>query len=157
MKDGAGFQPGSFFQTTADSGPPARGKEAVMSKKITIAFPEGGIIPGTVLGSEADRSCSAMEPVSVPEVYGRHLVEDRFAVEVTHQGKGKKKAEAGSVKGSKADDDGLVKESDEVIAARAAVAEAEQLVAASGSDLAAKAEADAMLKAAQEKLATIEA
>lgn len=149
--------PGSFFQATARGGPPARGKDPIMSKKISIAFPQGGIVPGSVLGKKEDQTCAAMEPVSVPEAYGRHLIGDRFAVEVTDGGKGKKKAEAGSGKGGKAGDSNPPQDSPEITAAKAAIVEAEQLVASSEKDPAALAEAKAMLKAAQDKLAQLQA
>ena len=157
MREGAGLMPGSFFQATARCGPPARGKDPTMSKKISIAFPQGGIVPGSVLGKKEDQTCAAMEPVSVPEAYGRHLIEDRFAVEVTDAGKTKKKAEAGSGKGGKTGDPNPPQDSPEIAAAKASIDEAEQLVAASGTDAAAKAEAEAMLKAAQDKLAQLQA
>jgi hypothetical protein len=128
-----------------------------MSKKISIAFPQGGIVPGSVLGKKEDQTCAAMEPVSVPEAYGRHLIGDRFAVEVTDGGKGKKKAEAGSGKGGKAGDSNPPQDSPEITAAKAAIVEAEQLVASSEKDPAALAEAKAMLKAAQDKLAQLQA
>jgi len=128
-----------------------------MSKKISIAFPQGGIVPGSVLGKKEDQSCAAMEAVSVPEAYGRHLIEDRFAVEVTEAGKGKKKVDTGGGKGEKAGDSNPPKDTAEITATKAAIVEAEQLVTASGTDAAAKAEAEAMLKAAQDKLAQLEA
>lgn len=149
--------PGSFFQATAMGGPPARGKDPIMSKKISIAFPQGGIVPGSVLGKKEDQACAAMEPVFVPEAYGRHLIEDRFAVEATDGGKAKKKTEAGAGKGEKTNNPNPPQDSAEIAAAKAAIIETEQLVAASGTDATAKAEAEAMLKAAQDKLAQLEA
>lgn len=128
-----------------------------MSKRISIAFPQGGIVPGSVLGKKEDQACVAMEPVSVPEAYGRHLIEDRFAVEVTDAGKGKKKAEAGAGKGEKTGDPAPPKDTPEITAAKAAIVEAEQLVAESGTDAATKAEAEAMLTAAQKTLAQLQA
>lgn len=128
-----------------------------MSKKISIAFPQGGIVPGSVLGKKEDQSCAAMESISVPEAYGRHLIEDRFAVEVTDTGRGKKKDDAGAGKGEKAGSSNPPKDSPEIAAAKAAVDEAEQLVTASGTDAETKADAEAMLKAAQDKLAELQA
>ena len=128
-----------------------------MSKKISIAFPQGGIVPGAVLGKKDDQACGAMEPVSVPEAYGRHLIEDRFAVEVTDAVKAKKKTETG---GSKSESAGVGKphpETPEIAAAKAAISEAEQLVLSSEGDGPATAEAEAMLAAAQDQLAQLQA
>lgn len=72
--------------------------------KITIAFPQGGIIPGTVLGKSEDVHVDAMAPITVPERYGRHLIADRFAIEVSVPEKPKKKAKASGVEKSDAVD-----------------------------------------------------
>lgn len=128
-----------------------------MRKKMNIAFPQGGIVPGSVLGKKEDQACDAMEPVSVPETYGQHLVDDHFAVEVTAAGKAKKKTETGAGKDEKSADTNPPKDSPEITAAKAAVVEAEQLVASSERDPAALAEAEVMLKAAQDKLAQLQA
>lgn len=50
------------------------------SKMITIAFLQGGIIPASVLNQAKDRHCDALDPVSVPEFYGKSLIQDRIAV-----------------------------------------------------------------------------
>ena len=50
------------------------------SKKITIAFLQGGIIPAAILTLEKDRHCNALEPIEVPEFYGRSLIQDRIAI-----------------------------------------------------------------------------
>ena len=50
------------------------------SKKITIAFLQGGIIPAAILSLEKDRHCNALEPVEVPEFYGKSLIQDRIAI-----------------------------------------------------------------------------
>lgn len=128
-----------------------------MSKNISVAFPQGGIVPGSVLGKKEDQACAAMEAVSVPEAYGRHLIEDRFAVEVTDGDKGKKKPKAGTGKTGKDSDTSPSQDSPEVVAAKSAIVEAEQLVAAAGSDPVATAEAEAMLNDAQDKLAQLQA
>lgn len=128
-----------------------------MSKKISIAFPQGGIVPGSVLGKKEDQACAAMEAVSVPEAYGRHLIEDRFAVEVADSGKEAKKAKAAAGKGGKDSDTSPPEDTPEVVAAKSAIVEAEQLVAAAGTDPVAKAEAESMLKDAQETLEKLEA
>jgi hypothetical protein len=47
---------------------------------ISIAFPQGGIIPASVIKAAADRHCEALEVVEVPLSYGKHLISDRFAV-----------------------------------------------------------------------------
>ncbi len=51
-------------------------------KTITVAGPRGLRIPGAVLGQRAPVTVGPNEPVAVPEDYGRHLIADRFAVEV---------------------------------------------------------------------------
>lgn len=51
-----------------------------MSKSsIWIAFKNGGIIPAVIVGGETDKRVGPHEPVKVPEAYGRHLIDDRFA------------------------------------------------------------------------------
>lgn len=50
------------------------------SKKITIAFLQGGIIPAAILTLEKDRHCNALEPIEVPEFYGKSLIQDRIAI-----------------------------------------------------------------------------
>lgn len=49
-------------------------------KTISIMFPQGGIIPASIMGTEKDQHVDALKPVTVPERYGRHLIDDRFAV-----------------------------------------------------------------------------
>ena len=49
-----------------------------MSKSIWIAFRNGGIIPATIAGGK-EKNVGPHEPVEVPEGYGQHLVDDRFA------------------------------------------------------------------------------
>lgn len=107
--------------------------------KITIVFPQGGIIPAAVLGLAKDRDVPALEPVSVPAAYGKHLIEDRFAVpaepdEASRKKEAKAKAEA-------------------LAAARRAVAEAEAGVKAAGED--ARAAAEAALEDAKAALAAL--
>jgi hypothetical protein len=63
--------------------PARRGKaneEAAMAKPdtITIAFPNGGILPSSVTGG-AEKPIGAHQPVEVPLAYGQHLINDRFA------------------------------------------------------------------------------
>lgn len=149
MRKGTGFVPGSFFQTAAVALRSGKRKGPVMTKKIRIAFPQGGIVPAKVLDKKEDKDCAAGEPVLVPEGYGRHLIADRFAVEVTQTQKGQGKPKGGGGK--------LQKDAVDLVAARKAVAEAEQLVAASADDATAKAEAEAMLTAAQAALTALEA
>lgn len=50
------------------------------SKKITIAFLQGGIIPAAILSLAKDRHCDALEPIEVPEFYGKSLIQDRIAI-----------------------------------------------------------------------------
>ncbi len=58
-----------------------------MSKTITVAGPRGLRIPGAVLGQPKPVVVGPHEPVEVPDDYGRHLIRDRFAVEVAPQPK----------------------------------------------------------------------
>ncbi|MBS8259732.1 hypothetical protein DYI23_05825 [Roseibium polysiphoniae] len=46
---------------------------------MTIAFTRGGIIPARHASGGKDTSVAPHEPVKVPEVYGKHLVADKFA------------------------------------------------------------------------------
>ncbi|NGO64200.1 hypothetical protein G6N76_10975 [Rhizobium daejeonense] len=112
--------------------------------KITIAFPQGGIIPGAVLGKSEDVHVDALAPITVPERYGRHLIADRFAVEVAAPEKPKKKSVTPSSDASAA-----------LAAAEAAVAAAQEKLATAGDDLAAKAEAETEVKAAEAALAAL--
>lgn len=50
------------------------------SKKMTIAFLQGGIIPAAILSLAKDRHCDALEPIEVPEFYGKSLIQDRIAI-----------------------------------------------------------------------------
>ncbi|WP_137136561.1 hypothetical protein [Rhizobium sp. FKY42] len=50
------------------------------SKKMTIAFLQGGIIPAAILNLAKDRHCDAREPIEVPEFYGKSLIQDRIAI-----------------------------------------------------------------------------
>lgn len=49
---------------------------------IWIAFPNGGILPGSVTGA-AEMPVGAHKPVEVPLSYGLHLISDRFAVKAS--------------------------------------------------------------------------
>lgn len=51
------------------------------TEMMTIAFPNGGIIPGEITGG-VEKPVSAHEGVEVPKAYGEQLVSDRFAYEV---------------------------------------------------------------------------
>ncbi len=115
--------------------------------KITIAFPQGGIIPGEVLGKSEDVHIEALAPITVPERYGRHLIADRFAVEVAAiPEKPKKKPTTPSTDAAA-----------QIAAAEAAVTAAQAKLAAAGDDLAAKAEAETEVKAAEAALAALKA
>lgn len=121
-------------------------------KKITIAFARGGILPGKVMGTETDVSVSPGEPVRVPETYGRHLIDDRFASEV--EAKVAAKSADGDGKGKKSADDAAAKAKTE---AAKAVADAEAALMAAGDDMVAKAAAEDALKAARDALAALSA
>lgn len=52
------------------------------SDTMTIAFPNGGILPRDVTGGE-EQKVGPHEAVEVPRVYGEHLVADHFAYPAT--------------------------------------------------------------------------
>ncbi len=131
-----------------------------MAKKICIAFPHGGIIPASVLGEKADVKMAAMKAVEVPEAYGLHLIEDRFAVAAEMP----KKEDTKSEKKAAADKAAAEKAAAEKAAADKAAAEkaAEDSVLAAmaklekaGDDMVAKAAAEDELKAAEAALAAL--
>ncbi|MEP2183844.1 hypothetical protein [Roseibium sp.] len=68
------------------------------NKIMTIAFIRGGIIPARHAPGGKDKSVPPHEPVKVPEVYGKHLVADKFAYVPT-----KKKAAAKDATSGKAE------------------------------------------------------
>lgn len=51
------------------------------SDTMTIAFPNGGILPRDVTG-DVEHVVGPHEAVEVPRAYGEHLTTDRFAYEV---------------------------------------------------------------------------
>lgn len=131
-------------------------------KTISIIFPQGGIIPGSVLGAAEDKHVDALTPVSVPERYGRHLIADRFAVEtpevIAAAEKARKKAASKKGAAEKAAVDKTEAEKQAEIAdAEKNLAEAQALLAASGDDLVGKGEAEAMVTAAEAALASLKA
>ena len=113
-------------------------------KEITIAFRHGGILPASIIGAKEDKRVPAHEAVSVPEAYGHHLIEDRFAYEVD--------AEAAPARKAK---QAVKPEAGAIAAAEQAVVDATAKVEAAGDDLVAKADAEAELKAAEEALAAL--
>ncbi len=137
-----------------------------MSKKnIWISFPQGGIIPKAVIGKDEDLHVEAHKAVSVPERYGRHLIEDRFAVEaepqpVTKDDKAADKKAAAEKKAAEEKAAAEKKAAEELAAAIAAaekdVDEAKALVQSASDDVA-KTEAAAMLADAEAKLAELKA
>ncbi|MEI2386039.1 hypothetical protein [Breoghania sp. JC706] len=68
-------------------------------KKIKIASARGLIIPKQIAGTEKDLRVEPHKPVSVPESYGRSLIENRFAVAY---GAAEKPAEPQAATGEKA-------------------------------------------------------
>ena len=144
-----------------------------MAKKICIAFPHGGIIPGKILGEEVDVSVPAMKAVEVPDAYGRHLIEDRFAVAAEmpkkDDGKADKKAAADAAAKAAAERAAAEKTAvDELAAEKAAAGKAAALKAAEdavlaamaklekvGDDLVSKAAAEDELKAAEAALTAL--
>lgn len=122
-----------------------------MAKKICIAFPHGGIIPASVLGEKADVKVAAMKAVDVPEAYGLHLIEDRFAVAAEmpkEDAKAGKKAAADKAAAEKVAAEKAAE--DAVVAAKAKLEKA-------GDDMVAKAAAEDELKAAEAALAALKA
>ncbi|RWD71643.1 hypothetical protein [Mesorhizobium sp.] len=113
--------------------------------KIWIAFKHGGIIPATIAGGKEKR-VGPHEPVEVPEAYGQHLIDDRFAY------KAEKPATPKSGKGAK---------QDPAKAARAAELAASivdlKKAVESASDLEAKTTLAAELAAAEDELKALEA
>lgn len=127
----------------------------MMSKKnIWISFPQGGIIPKQIVGKTEDLHVEAHKAVSVPERYGRHLIDDRFAVEAEPAPvtKDDKVAEKKAAAERKAAEDKAAA----ISAAEKDVADAEALVEAAADD-AAKTEAAALLADAEAKLAALKA
>ena len=124
-----------------------------MSKMMTICFPHGGIIPASVLGLEKDKACAALEAVDVPEVYGQHLIDDRFAIKAEKPKGEKKSSNAAAEKAAQV----AAEKAAVLAAAEQAVKDAEAAVAAAGEDLVAKAAATEALEAAKAALAALKA
>jgi hypothetical protein len=101
-------------------------KDQPMSgKTISIAGPRGLRIPASVLGKAAPGTADLVVPphesIEVPEAYGRHLIEDRFAYEAEPEGKAEgKKSKGGSKPGDPAKE--LAKLSRDELLARSAEA-----------------------------------
>jgi hypothetical protein len=123
-----------------------------MSKKIWISAPNGLILSAAAMDSKKDVAIGAHEPAEVPEGYGRHLIADRFAVEVDKPKAAPEKAQKKATV-TKSDEDAARKLSD----AEKAVSDAEAAVIAAGDDLAKKAEAEKALEAAKAALAALKA
>lgn len=130
--------------------PPGNRKDMIMAKKITITFPQGGIIPGSILKEEKDRHVPAMESIAVPEAYGRHLIADRFAVEAARPEEKTKKASPSGDTGAAA----AVAKMDE---AHKAVSDAKAKIIAAGDDVVKKADAEQDLATAEAALAALKA
>ncbi|MDG4895564.1 hypothetical protein P9272_18500 [Mesorhizobium sp. WSM4976] len=119
-----------------------------MSKSIWIAFRNGGIIPAAVAGGK-EKKVGPHEPVEVPESYGQHLIDDRFAY----------KAEKPAATKPAKDQVGRGARQDAGKAARAAeltgtIDDLKKAVEAA-SDLEAKTKLSAELAAAEDELAEI--
>lgn len=130
-------------------------------KTISIIFPQGGIIPGSIMGTKDDQHIAAQQPVTVPERYGRHLIEDRFAVEtpeiIEAAEKARKKATAKKAAAEKAAaEKGEAEKQAEIAEAEKNLAEAKALLEGAGDDLVAKGEAEAMVTAAEAALAALQ-
>ncbi|WFP74504.1 hypothetical protein [Mesorhizobium sp. WSM4906] len=121
-----------------------------MSKSIWVAFRNGGIIPAAVAGGK-EKKVGPHEPVEVPESYGQHLIDDRFAY----------KAEKPAAPKSAKDQGGKGARQDTAKAARAAelAATIDDLKKAvdAASDLEAKTKLAADLAAAEDELKALEA
>ncbi|MDO3434336.1 hypothetical protein QWJ46_16775 [Rhizobium sp. CBN3] len=120
-----------------------------MSGKISIAFPNGNIIPASVLGTKKDVPVPAHTAIEVPEAYGRHLIDDKFAyatADDSEDGGGKASSRKKAAKEDKAA---------KIAAAETAVADAQGELDAAGADLAAKASVEQKLEAAKAALADL--
>lgn len=135
--------------------------------KLTIAFPHGGIIPASVMGTEEDVHVDASTPIEVPEGYGLHLISDRFAVAAEmpkpqekkegHK-QAKKSAERGPSSQKPVVDKALAEQAAaDLAAAEKAVADAREMLDVVGDDMVAKAAAEDELKAAEAALAELKA
>lgn len=150
--------------------------------KLTIAFPNGGIIPASVMGTEKDVNVDAATPIEVPERYGRHLIDDRFAVAAempkkeeqkmarmpAEKGSPSRKASADKVAAEKtaaekaaaekaaAEKAAAEKAAADRAAAEKAVADAREMLDVVGNDMVAKAAAEDELKAAEAALAGLQ-
>lgn len=129
-------------------------------KTISIIFPQGGIVPGSIMGTRDDQHIAAQQPVTVPERYGRHLIDDRFAIEtpevIDAAEKARKKAAAKKATAEKsAAENGEAEKQAKLAEAEKNLAEAKALLDAAGHDLVAKGEAEAMVTAAEAALAAL--
>lgn len=99
-----------------------------MSTKIGIAFVKGGIIPAAIMNKDKDVRVPPHEAIEVPESYGQHLIDDKFAYakDVDKKGSGKTSK---SAKGKEPD-------AAKIAAAEQAVTDAEKELAAAEGDLA---------------------
>lgn len=133
--------------------------------RMFISYPEGGIIPGSVLGRKDDVPVAAQEPILVPETYGKQMISDRFAVAVdgdvvkanqkaaAAKRAATEKAASDKAAAEKAEADLLAKEkADAISAAEQRVDAALKAAVEAGDDMVKKAEADAALKAAEADL-----
>jgi pyruvate/2-oxoglutarate dehydrogenase complex dihydrolipoamide acyltransferase (E2) component len=166
---------GFLFSSRSLPLPLGNRKDFTMSDKtISIIFPQGGIIPASIMKADKDVHVDAHVPVTVPERYGRHLIDDRFAVEVpaakaeepkpvkkTAAEKAAEKAaaeEAARLAAEQAAADKVAAEkAAQIAAAEKALDEAKALLATSGADLVAKGEAEQMVAAAEAALAALQA
>jgi hypothetical protein len=145
-------------------------KDKTMSKKrIWVSFPQGGIIPKEVIGEAEDLHVEAHKAVSVPERYGRHLIDDRFAVEAEPETVSKedkaaekraaaeRKAEEEKAASEKAAAEKLAEEQATAIAAAEKDVQDAQALVENAADAAAKAEAQQLLDGAEAKLVALKA
>ena len=141
-----------------------------MTAKLTIAFPHGGIIPASIMGTETDVHVDAATPIEVPESYGRHLISDRFAVaaempkppEKDEQKAAKIAAEKSSASRKAAAEKAAAEKAaadkaDAVKAAEDTVLAAMAKLEKAGDDMVAKAAAEDELKVAEAALAALKA
>ncbi|WP_068305301.1 hypothetical protein [Pararhodobacter sp. CCB-MM2] len=109
-----------------------------------VTFRTSIIIPGAVLGEEADRKIGVGEPVQLPEAYANHVVHERFGAFCDAPRKSRTRKPEATVKVTAEQEAEIDAARDAVDAAQAA------LDAAEGEE--AKAEATAVLATAQATL-----
>ena len=134
-----------------------------MSKIPTIKISARGtiILAGASIGKKDDVTLVHGEEALVPEPYGRHLISDRFADEVTAGKSAKADGQSAADKQKMADEaaaaKALAESAKAMVDAESAVAAAKADLAAIGDDLVAKAAAEQALAEASAALDALKA